>query len=110
MPAHAVVSRDDGSVFIHLHTMGTVSTASQQMFVQQQGTTMAPPAMPAMSMPVDGRLTFPYAFPKPGRYRIWVQVKRNGRIETAAFDADVGYLRAVSTSFRSWALTRASSA
>jgi hypothetical protein len=109
MPAHAVVSRDDGSVFIHLHTMGTVSTASQQMFVQQQGT-MAPHAMPAMSMPVDGRLTFPYAFPKPGRYRIWVQVKRNGRIETAAFDADVGYLRAVSTTFRSSALTRASSA
>jgi len=109
MPAHAVVSRDDGSVFIHLHTMGTVSTASQQMFVQQQGT-MAPPAMPAMSMPVDGRLTFPYAFPKPGRYRIWVQVKRKERIETAAFDADVGYLRAVSTIFRSSALTRASSA
>lgn len=109
MPAHSVVARDDGSVFIHLHTMGTVSTASQQMFIQQQGT-MAPPAMPGMSMPADGRLTFPYAFPKPGRYRIWVQVKRNGRIETAAFDADVGYLRAVSTTFRSWALTRASSA
>jgi hypothetical protein len=109
MPAHAVVARDDGSVFIHLHTMGTVSAASLQMFVRQPGTA-APPAMPAMSMPADGRLTFPYAFPKPGRYRIWVQVKRNGRIETAAFDADVGYLRAVSTVFRSWALTRASSA
>lgn len=94
MPAHAVVARDDGGVFIHLHPMGTISTASQESFtLRQQGDTASGHTMamaPMAPMPPDGHLTFPYAFPQPGKYRIWVQVKRQGRIETAAFDADVG--------------------
>src|SRR6185437_9690244 len=32
MAAHAVVMRDDGSVFIHLHPMGTISSATQAVF------------------------------------------------------------------------------
>jgi hypothetical protein len=99
MPGHAVVARDDGSVFIHLHPMGTVSAAAQATFtLRRQGDTATgaigpriaaqDSAMATMthSFP-GGRIAFPYAFPQPGRYRIWVQVKRGGRVQTAAFDA-----------------------
>jgi hypothetical protein len=34
-------------------------------------------------------VSFPYSFPKPGRYRLWVQVKLKGRIFTGVFDAQV---------------------
>ena len=49
--------------------------------------------MPGMIMPgavIGDTVSFPYAFPKSGRYRVWVQVKRSGRILTGAFDARVG--------------------
>ncbi len=76
MAGHAVVVRDDGSVFIHLHPMGTISTAAQMVLARGQ-----PMPMGAMGDTVS----FPYAFPKAGRYYVWVQVKRGGRVLTAPY-------------------------
>jgi hypothetical protein len=100
MPAHAVIAKDDGSVFVHLHPMGTISMASQMAFAMRQpgdtiagslGKRLTAAEMSAMqhAPPVIGEVSFPYAFPKPGKYRIWVQVKLDGKVSTAAFDADV---------------------
>jgi hypothetical protein len=44
--------------------------------------------MPGMA-PVTPEVEFPYGFPTPGRYRIFVQMKHDGTVETGVFDATV---------------------
>jgi hypothetical protein len=102
MLSHAAVSRDDGSVFVHLHPAGSVSAVAQQLFAQRErgDTTRGADGLLVVRAPAadhamhaaggqPGVVSFPYEFPKPGRYRVWVQVKRDGRVLTGAFDADV---------------------
>jgi hypothetical protein len=105
MMSHAVIARDDGSVFVHLHPSGTISMASQLAYtLRQPGDTVRgvlgsritaaeriPSPMPSMGVEGDaGTVTLPYAFPRPGRYRIWVQVKVKGKVLTGVFDTRVG--------------------
>jgi hypothetical protein len=97
MLSHAVISRDDGTVFVHLHPVGSFSMASQQAFTKEDGMErMAGMDHAGHSMPgmVDragpaGEVSFPYEFPRPGRYRLWVQVKSGGAVRTGVFDAEV---------------------
>jgi hypothetical protein len=84
-----VITRDDGKVFVHLHPMGTVSMAAQEVFAKAEGGMPAMAMDHAMSAP-DGVISFPYEFPQPGRYRLWVQVKSGGRVLTGVFDTLVG--------------------
>jgi hypothetical protein len=89
MAGHAVIVSDDFSVFVHLHPMGSVSMASQMKFAERD---KLPHDMSAMNMTIassDGTVSFPYAFPKRGRYHVWVQSKVNGQIVTGAFVVDV---------------------
>jgi hypothetical protein len=98
MAAHAIVVGHDGSVFIHIHPMGTVTPTAQQVFAlrdrgdtTQRGRLRTEELRPSEmnDMPMSGQLTFPYEFPKPGRYRIWVQAKPDRRVLTGTFDLDV---------------------
>ena len=45
--------------------------------------------MPMDETALPAAVSFPYGFPTPGDYRIFVQVKRGGTIETGVFDAQV---------------------
>lgn len=84
MMGHAVITRPDGEVFVHLHPVGSFSMASQQAFERKLGVASA-----HMHHHPSSVVSFPYEFPLPGRYRIWVQVKSGGRVLTGAFDEDV---------------------
>lgn len=124
MGGHAAIVRSDGSVYIHLHPIGTYSMAAEGSLVNRIADTARtfrypdpvafrdsidayvktlnnlPEAeknrrlmtdMPAMNhaMKTNNMVQFPYAFPRAGRYRIWVQVRRQGRVLTGVFDTQV---------------------
>jgi hypothetical protein len=98
MAAHAEIVRSDGSVFAHVHPAGSVAMAALELAqagfpgsAQATGPSgMA--SMPGMNMPaehIDPEISFPYGFPKAGRYRVFVQIKRSGHVETGVFDVPV---------------------
>ena len=82
MTAHVIVASHDQGVFAHLHPSGSVSMAALQKFGNGTGHS-------AHAESVEGRVEVPYAFPRAGTYRMWVQVKRAGRVRTGAFDVIV---------------------
>lgn len=82
MSGHCAVRREDGSVFTHLHPLGTISMAAQQILGGLDS------AARAEAGPIN-EVSFPYAFPQPGDYRIWTQVRLNGQVETGVFDVRV---------------------
>jgi hypothetical protein len=83
MPGHAVFVRHDRKVFAHVHPSGSAPMAALNLAMPN----VNPHAMHASATP--STVTFPYGFPLPGQYKIFVQVKRGGAIITSAFDADV---------------------
>jgi len=97
MTGHAVVVRDDGKVFVHLHPSGTSAMASSLAFVlRDRGDTMpdgrlriAAGDMGTMSAQPLREISFPYAFPSPGHYRVWVQLRIRDTVRTAGFHVAV---------------------
>lgn len=95
MPAHGVVTRLDGSVYVHLHPMGTITMAAQDAFATRDrgDTTNAGRLVLAdhsahlkpRADTIPPVIEFPYEFPTGGSYRLFVQVKRGGRVHTGAF-------------------------
>jgi hypothetical protein len=95
MAGHAEVVCSDLSVFAHIHPAGSVSMAAldlaQAGLMAQSPVAASGAAMEMMhsSGPLAAEVHFPYGFPHSGTYRVFVQIKRSGKVETAAFDAHV---------------------
>ena len=86
MAGHAEFVRSDFSVFAHIHSAGSVPMASLMVAQKDSG---LPMDHSSRSTPTD-EISFPYGFPQPGDYRLFIQVKRHGQVETGVFDAHVG--------------------
>jgi hypothetical protein len=111
MLGHAAFVKTDETVFAHIHPMGTASMAALSLAegagTQAAAGDMSGPAMnmkapdmkdmhmngmPDMDMgpsSLPNEVSFPYGFPAPGRYRIFVQMKHGHTVETGVFDATV---------------------
>jgi hypothetical protein len=87
MAGHAEFVSSDMSVFAHVHPAGSISMAALALTRAEGG--MGAMSMPMPSGPLPPQVSFPYGFPKPGEYRIFVQVRMGSDVETAAFDAHV---------------------
>jgi len=95
MPGHAEFVRDDFQVFAHVHPSGSAPMAALSIAQSQVNGSAGSGAegmagmhtMHSSGLPAD--VSFPYGFPRPGQYRIFVQVKRAGAVETGMFDARV---------------------
>lgn len=110
MLGHLILQNADGTVFTHLHPSGSYSMVARQLFeMRAEGKAplrvansssdpvcTVPPLSEAQvqwlranPLDADGAVSFPFAFPKAGSYRLWVQMKVDGQIETGVFDASV---------------------
>ncbi|HEY7388867.1 MAG TPA: hypothetical protein VH640_10180 [Bryobacteraceae bacterium] len=85
MFGHAAFVRSDLTVFAHVHPSGSVPMAALNLTESNPHAAHMVPS----SAPVPSVVSFPYGFPKSGDYRIIVQVKRSGRVETGIFDTRV---------------------
>ena len=85
MAAHAMIVARDFSVFADIHPTGSVPMAALALV---EGAAM-PPDHSHHAMTFAPRVRIPCVFPHPGSYRLFVQIKEDGRIETAAFDIEV---------------------
>ena len=92
MPGHAVFIRRDRRVFAHVHPSGSAPMAAIEIG-QRLLSALNAPGPPVAHGHAQALLpptvSFPYGFPEAGDYRIFVQIKRRGRVETGVFEAHV---------------------
>jgi hypothetical protein len=93
MSGHAAFVKYDGMVFAHTHPDGSASMPA--MMIANGGMMPGMPDMPDRQIDLPTELhtspvvEFPYGFPTAGNYRIFIQMKHGGTVETGVFDVKV---------------------
>ena len=102
MRAHATVVGKQGTIYTHLHPVGSISMAAMQLFElrdsgkipSQIGQFEPVCQLPSVDESLDqwlkmsaskrpGHVVFPYIPPESGSYRVWIQFKLGRKIYTA---------------------------
>jgi hypothetical protein len=88
MAGHAAFVKTDGTVFAHTHPEGSAAMPAVMLANGMDA------GMNMESGPITNTVEFPYGFPRPGAYRIFIQMKhgtdaQTGVVETGVFDATV---------------------
>ena len=93
MAGHAAFVKADWTTFAHTHPEGSAAMPAMMLANAGNGSSemgsMADSAAGAPTEPLSSTVEFPYGFPSPGRYRIFVQMKHGSTVETGVFDAEV---------------------
>lgn len=93
MAGHAAFVKSDFTTFAHTHPDGS---AAMPALMLAEASTAAIGSNPTdtmsgmdMTAPVTSTVYFPYGFPSPGRYRIFIQMKHGNTVETGVFDTNI---------------------
>jgi hypothetical protein len=94
MAGHAAFVKTDGTVFAHTHPEGSAAMQAMMLANGDSGEMADTGSMAGMDMggaaeQIAPTVDFPYGFPTPGRYRIFIQMKHGSTVETGVFDAEV---------------------
>jgi hypothetical protein len=91
MAGHAAFVKSDFTTFAHTHPDGSAAMPAVMMANDEMPSQMTPSETEMLIPPV---VEFPYGFPSPGRYRIFIQMRHGnqtgpGTVETGVFDTNV---------------------
>jgi hypothetical protein len=90
MAGHAAFVKSDFSAFAHTHPDGSAAMPAVMLAESSTASAVGNTAtMNTTATPLTSTIDFPYGFPSPGRYRIFIQMKHGDTVETGVFDAEV---------------------
>jgi hypothetical protein len=97
MAGHAAWVKVDGSTFAHTHPEGSAAMPAVMLAEEANGSpsSISGPSVDMADMqgmsgttrPLPPTVEFPYGFPAPGAYRVFIQMKHGSTVETGVFDA-----------------------